>query len=40
VAHMLEILSAEMRIAMALMGVTRVAQIGRDCLAGYDYDAN
>lgn len=40
VAHMLDILAAEMRIAMALMGVTRVEQIGRNCLAGHEPDAN
>lgn len=34
VAHALRLLGAEMRIAMALTGVTRVADITRDCLVG------
>ena len=33
VAHVLKIIEAEMRVAMALTGVTRVADIGRDLLA-------
>jgi L-lactate dehydrogenase (cytochrome) len=32
VAHVLRIIEAEMRVAMALTGVTRVSQINRDCL--------
>ena len=32
VAHMLKLFEAEMRVAMALTGVTRVADISRDCL--------
>ena len=33
VAHVLDLLAAEMRVAMALTGVTRVAQIDKDILA-------
>ncbi|MFW6093457.1 MAG: FMN-dependent L-lactate dehydrogenase LldD [Pseudomonadota bacterium] len=33
VAHVLELIEAEMRVAMALTGVTRVADVGRDSLA-------
>ena len=33
VAHVLKIIEAEMRVAMALTGVTRVAEINRDLLA-------
>ena len=33
VTHVLKIIEAEMRVAMALTGVTRVADIGRDLLA-------
>jgi L-lactate dehydrogenase (cytochrome) len=32
VAHMLQLMAAEMRVAMALTGVTNVAAIGPDCL--------
>ena len=32
VAHMLQLMAAEMRVAMALTGVTRVADIGPDCI--------
>jgi len=32
VAHMLEIIEAEMRVAMTLTGVHRIDQIGRDLL--------
>jgi L-lactate dehydrogenase (cytochrome) len=32
VAHMLKLFEAELRVAMALTGVTRVADISRDCL--------
>jgi L-lactate dehydrogenase (cytochrome) len=32
VAHVLQLIEAEMRVAMALTGVTRVDQITRDCL--------
>lgn len=32
VAHVLRLIEAEMRVAMALTGVTRVSQINRDCL--------
>jgi len=32
VAHMLKLFEAEMRVAMALTGVTRVTDITRDCL--------
>lgn len=31
VAHILELIAAEMRVAMALTGCTRIAQIDRDC---------
>jgi L-lactate dehydrogenase (cytochrome) len=34
VAHMLQLMAAEMRVAMALTGVTKVAAIGPDCLDG------
>ena len=34
VAHVLKIIAAEMRTAMALTGVTRVDQIGRDLVVG------
>lgn len=34
VAHILKLIDAEMRVAMALTGVTRVDQINRDILAG------
>jgi L-lactate dehydrogenase (cytochrome) len=34
VAHVLELIDAEMRVAMALTGCTKVDQIGRDTLAG------
>ena len=34
VAHLLQLIEAEMRVAMALTGVTRVDAIGRDILAG------
>jgi L-lactate dehydrogenase (cytochrome) len=34
VAHVLRLIEAEMRVAMALTGVTRIAQINRDILAG------
>jgi L-lactate dehydrogenase (cytochrome) len=33
VAHVLRLIEAEMRVAMALTGVTRVDQINRECLA-------
>ena len=33
VAHMLSLIAAEMRVAMALTGVMRVADIGPDCIA-------
>jgi L-lactate dehydrogenase (cytochrome) len=36
VAHMLQLVEAEMRVAMALTGATSIAQIGRDCLARGD----
>lgn len=39
VARMLEIIAAEMRIAMALTGVTDVASISRENLAKMGYDA-
>ncbi len=32
VAHMLQLMAAEMRVAMALTGVTRIADIGPDCI--------
>jgi L-lactate dehydrogenase (cytochrome) len=32
VAHVLKLIEAEMRVAMALMGVTRVGDISRDVL--------
>jgi len=32
VAHVLQLIEAEMRVAMALTGVTRIDQITRDCL--------
>lgn len=32
VAHVLKLIEAEMRVAMALTGVTRIDQINRDCL--------
>ncbi|MEY4761572.1 MAG: alpha-hydroxy-acid oxidizing enzyme [Pseudomonadota bacterium] len=32
VTHMLKLIEAEMRVAMALTGVTRIDQISRDCL--------
>jgi L-lactate dehydrogenase (cytochrome) len=32
VAHVLRLIEAEMRVAMALTGVTRVSEINRDCL--------
>jgi L-lactate dehydrogenase (cytochrome) len=34
VAHVLELLSAEMRVAMGLTGVTRIDQIDEKILAG------
>jgi L-lactate dehydrogenase (cytochrome) len=34
VAHVLELIDAEMRVAMALTGCTKVNEIGRDTLAG------
>jgi L-lactate dehydrogenase (cytochrome) len=34
VAHVLELIDAEMRVAMALTGCTKVDEIGRDTLAG------
>jgi L-lactate dehydrogenase (cytochrome) len=34
VAHMLQLVEAEMRVAMALTGVTRIDQIGPDILVG------
>jgi L-lactate dehydrogenase (cytochrome) len=34
VARLLDIFEAELRVAMALTGVTRVSEIGPDCLAG------
>jgi L-lactate dehydrogenase (cytochrome) len=34
VAHMLQLMAAEMRVAMALTGVTNIAAIGPDCLDG------
>jgi L-lactate dehydrogenase (cytochrome) len=34
VAHMLKLVEAEMRVAMALTGCTRVSEIGREVLAG------
>lgn len=34
VAKMLELIEAEMRVAMALTGVTHISQIDRNCLAG------
>ena len=34
VAHVLELIGAEMRVAMALTGCTKVNEIGRDTLAG------
>jgi len=34
VAHVLNLLAAEMRVAMALSGVTQVSQIDRAILAG------
>jgi L-lactate dehydrogenase (cytochrome) len=34
VAHMLRLIEAEMRVAMALTGATSIAKIGRDCLVG------
>jgi L-lactate dehydrogenase (cytochrome) len=34
VAHMLELVEAEMRVAMALTGATKVAEINREILAG------
>jgi L-lactate dehydrogenase (cytochrome) len=33
VAHLLDIFEAELRVAMALTGVTKVSEIGPDCLA-------
>jgi L-lactate dehydrogenase (cytochrome) len=33
VAHVLSLIEAEMRVAMALTGATRIEQIGPDCLA-------
>ena len=32
VAHMLQLMAAEMRVAMALTGVTRIADIGPHCI--------
>ena len=32
VAHMLQLMAAEMRVAMALTGVTRISDIGPDCI--------
>jgi L-lactate dehydrogenase (cytochrome) len=34
VAHLMELIGAEMRVAMALTGVTNVAEIGQDIVAG------
>ena len=36
VAHVLRLVEAEMRVAMALTGATRIDQINRDCLAAFD----
>ncbi len=36
VAHVLRLIEAEMRVAMALTGVTRINQINRDCLAALE----
>jgi L-lactate dehydrogenase (cytochrome) len=32
VAHMLKLIDAEMRVAMALTGVTEIGQLGRDTI--------
>jgi L-lactate dehydrogenase (cytochrome) len=36
VRKMLSLIEAEMRVAMALTGATRISQIDRTCLAGVD----
>jgi L-lactate dehydrogenase (cytochrome) len=36
VAHMLQLVEAEMRVAMALTGCTRIADIDRNAIAAID----